>query len=200
MPSQKARGRRRRRSACATAVKHGQRHVHPCMQHVRDGPSQPPLRTPRAITEVSMQIGRVAVCVRAPPRSDMFSLASAHFFSLTHTQIIFSESSGPCSVFLLSLFFPPPFIHFTHCQLTFLPSGVMSSSSSSTLRPRTAFRPCIDLHSGQVKQIVGGSLNDNDASQLKTNFVSTYVRATLLVTLMLRPSLFSLFFSHVFLR
>ncbi|KAG9067951.1 Enzyme that catalyzes the fourth step in the histidine pathway [Linnemannia hyalina] len=40
--------------------------------------------------------------------------------------------------------------------------------------PRTAFRPCIDLHSGQVKQIVGGSLNDKDESQLKTNFVSSY--------------------------
>ncbi|KAF9115849.1 Enzyme that catalyzes the fourth step in the histidine pathway [Mortierella sp. AM989] len=36
----------------------------------------------------------------------------------------------------------------------------------------TAFRPCIDLHSGQVKQIVGGSLNDKDESLLKTNFVS----------------------------
>lgn len=41
--------------------------------------------------------------------------------------------------------------------------------------PRTAFRPCIDLHSGQVKQIVGGSLNDKDESQLKTNFVSRLV-------------------------
>ena len=34
----------------------------------------------------------------------------------------------------------------------------------------TAFRPCIDLHQGQVKQIVGGSLSDTGA---KTNFVST---------------------------
>ncbi|KAG0281508.1 Enzyme that catalyzes the fourth step in the histidine pathway [Linnemannia exigua] len=42
-----------------------------------------------------------------------------------------------------------------------------------TSQPRTAFRPCIDLHSGQVKQIVGGSLNDKDESQLKTNFVSS---------------------------
>ena len=32
------------------------------------------------------------------------------------------------------------------------------------------FRPCIDLHSGQVKQIVGGTL---DTSALKTNFVAT---------------------------
>jgi phosphoribosylformimino-5-aminoimidazole carboxamide ribotide isomerase len=33
------------------------------------------------------------------------------------------------------------------------------------------FRPCIDLHDGKVKQIVGGSLAD-DASTLRTNFVS----------------------------
>lgn len=33
------------------------------------------------------------------------------------------------------------------------------------------FRPCIDLHNGQVKQIVGGTLTD-DGGQLKTNFVS----------------------------
>ncbi|KAL8898700.1 MAG: hypothetical protein Q9207_006572 [Kuettlingeria erythrocarpa] len=35
----------------------------------------------------------------------------------------------------------------------------------------TIFRPCIDLHSGQVKQIVGGSLSDN-SSELKTNHTS----------------------------
>lgn len=33
------------------------------------------------------------------------------------------------------------------------------------------FRPCIDLHEGKVKQIVGGSLDDK-ASGLRTNFVS----------------------------
>lgn len=33
------------------------------------------------------------------------------------------------------------------------------------------FRPCIDLHEGKVKQIVGGSLT-NDTSTLRTNFVS----------------------------
>ncbi|CAG8522300.1 5063_t:CDS:10 [Diversispora eburnea] len=38
--------------------------------------------------------------------------------------------------------------------------------------PRTKFRPCIDLHDGQVKQIVGGSLNDINPDGLKTNFVS----------------------------
>jgi len=33
------------------------------------------------------------------------------------------------------------------------------------------FRPCIDLHEGRVKQIVGGTLA-NDAASLRTNFVS----------------------------
>lgn len=33
------------------------------------------------------------------------------------------------------------------------------------------FRPCIDLHEGKVKQIVGGSLSDSSAG-LRTNFVS----------------------------
>jgi phosphoribosylformimino-5-aminoimidazole carboxamide ribotide isomerase len=33
------------------------------------------------------------------------------------------------------------------------------------------FRPCIDLHEGKVKQIVGGSLSDS-AAALRTNFVS----------------------------
>jgi len=33
------------------------------------------------------------------------------------------------------------------------------------------FRPCIDLHEGRVKQIVGGSLSD-DGQELRTNFVS----------------------------
>jgi phosphoribosylformimino-5-aminoimidazole carboxamide ribotide isomerase len=35
----------------------------------------------------------------------------------------------------------------------------------------TLFRPCIDLHAGKVKQIVGGTLSD-DAASLQTNFES----------------------------
>ena len=35
----------------------------------------------------------------------------------------------------------------------------------------TLFRPCIDLHQGKVKQIIGGSLNDQGAD---TNYVSPY--------------------------
>ena len=37
----------------------------------------------------------------------------------------------------------------------------------------TIFRPCIDLHSGQVKQIVGGTLSA-EASELKTNYISKH--------------------------
>lgn len=37
---------------------------------------------------------------------------------------------------------------------------------------RSAFRPCIDLHNGQVKQIVGGTLSDNKPDTLQTNFVA----------------------------
>eukprot|EP00730_Choanoeca_flexa_P019360 TRINITY_DN9448_c0_g1_i2.p1 TRINITY_DN9448_c0_g1~~TRINITY_DN9448_c0_g1_i2.p1 ORF type:complete len:258 (+),score=56.42 TRINITY_DN9448_c0_g1_i2:96-869(+) len=36
----------------------------------------------------------------------------------------------------------------------------------------TKFRPCIDLHDGQVKQIVGGTLTDEKDQTPKTNFVS----------------------------
>ncbi|KAJ1335233.1 phosphoribosylformimino-5-aminoimidazole carboxamide ribotide isomerase [Microdochium nivale] len=35
----------------------------------------------------------------------------------------------------------------------------------------TRFRPCIDLHAGQVKQIVGGTL-DSETAELRTNYVS----------------------------
>lgn len=41
----------------------------------------------------------------------------------------------------------------------------------------TKFRGCIDIHAGQVKQIVGGSLNSDDtqpSGEIKENFVSTH--------------------------
>ncbi len=38
----------------------------------------------------------------------------------------------------------------------------------------TRFRPCIDLHSGSVKQIVGGTLSTNSSHQLKTNHISPH--------------------------
>ncbi|KAH9828322.1 1-(5-phosphoribosyl)-5-[(5-phosphoribosylamino)methylideneamino] imidazole-4-carboxamide isomerase [Teratosphaeria destructans] len=40
----------------------------------------------------------------------------------------------------------------------------------------TRFRPCIDLHAGSVKQIVGGTLSTDNAS-LKTNFTSEHPSA-----------------------
>ena len=62
------------------------------------------------------------------------------------------------------------------------PEGFMPSESRVNRQRRklspslkyqvmTRFRPCIDLHSGQVKQIVGGTLS-TEASDLKTNYVS----------------------------
>jgi len=39
--------------------------------------------------------------------------------------------------------------------------------------PRARFRPCLDLHDGRVKQIVGGTLSD-DGAGLRTNFVSEH--------------------------
>ena len=37
----------------------------------------------------------------------------------------------------------------------------------------TKFRPCIDLHGGRVKQIVGGTLS-SDVNELQTNHVSQH--------------------------
>lgn len=36
------------------------------------------------------------------------------------------------------------------------------------------FRPCIDLHNGQVKQIVGSTLSDTAPADLKTNFTAEH--------------------------
>ena len=36
------------------------------------------------------------------------------------------------------------------------------------------FRPCIDLHNGRVKQIVGSTLNEKSPGGLQTNFISEF--------------------------
>ncbi|PBK69616.1 Phosphoribosylformimino-5-aminoimidazole carboxamide ribotide isomerase [Armillaria solidipes] len=41
--------------------------------------------------------------------------------------------------------------------------------------PQSRFKPCIDLHDGQVKQIVGGTLSDTSPGALRTNFVARLV-------------------------
>lgn len=51
------------------------------------------------------------------------------------------------------------------------PAENRSTFSRRQTTLRGVFRPCIDLHEGKVKQIVGGSLSD-DPGQLRTNFVS----------------------------
>lgn len=53
-------------------------------------------------------------------------------------------------------------------------SGGSSQQQQQQRKTRKSlFRPCIDLHEGVVKQIVGGTLTDTD-STLKTNFVATH--------------------------
>lgn len=47
---------------------------------------------------------------------------------------------------------------------------------SNDIEKMTRFRPCIDLHAGEVKQIVGGTLSEND-SGLQTNFTSEHPSA-----------------------
>ena len=44
-----------------------------------------------------------------------------------------------------------------------------ASAGALKMRRRAVFRPCIDLHDGKVKQIVGGTLDSGD---LETNFVA----------------------------
>jgi phosphoribosylformimino-5-aminoimidazole carboxamide ribotide isomerase len=41
----------------------------------------------------------------------------------------------------------------------------------------TKFRPCIDLHAGSVKQIVGGTLSTSTPDELKTNWTSEHPSA-----------------------
>ena len=42
------------------------------------------------------------------------------------------------------------------------------------------FRPCIDIHNGAVKQIVGGSLRDS-GDQARNNYVSEYDERIMLI-------------------
>lgn len=49
----------------------------------------------------------------------------------------------------------------------------LSNASLKTQRRVSLFRPCIDIHEGQVKQIVGGTLDDQ-GNNVKTNFVATH--------------------------
>jgi phosphoribosylformimino-5-aminoimidazole carboxamide ribotide isomerase len=63
------------------------------------------------------------------------------------------------------------------CSLfsTPLPNRNTRAMPSSAKAPKSVFRPCIDLHNGQVKQIVGGTLSDSTPDTLRTNFVAECV-------------------------
>lgn len=57
-------------------------------------------------------------------------------------------------------------------------SGSLSVDALQPNKRKSVFRPCIDLHEGVVKQIVGGTLTDEtDSATLKTNFVATHSAA-----------------------
>lgn len=43
------------------------------------------------------------------------------------------------------------------------------------------FRPCIDIHNGKVKQLVGGSLKDK-GNQADENFVSEKMQPIMLIS------------------
>ena len=65
-----------------------------------------------------------------------------------------------------------------HVVMTKPPPAIPANSSTRNSGHRqqpepkmTRFRPCIDLHAGEVKQIVGGTL-DSTSEALKTNYVS----------------------------
>lgn len=63
-------------------------------------------------------------------------------------------------------------LHFASLSRIISPPPSFSLRMSESRR-RTLFRPCIDLHDGQVKQIVGGTLSDQPSqASLKTNHVS----------------------------
>lgn len=57
--------------------------------------------------------------------------------------------------------------------LHFLKKDVILSNMCAKMEKTMKFRPCIDIHNGTVKQIVGGSLRD-EGNQAETNFASTY--------------------------
>lgn len=51
------------------------------------------------------------------------------------------------------------------------------AGTTAAVPRRTRIRPCIDLHQGRVKQIIGSSLSDGNAGGLVENFVSPHAPA-----------------------
>lgn len=51
----------------------------------------------------------------------------------------------------------------------------MTRDKMADYKRRSRFKPCIDLHDGKVKQIVGGTLSDDNPGALETNFIARSV-------------------------
>jgi hypothetical protein len=111
-------------------------------------------RCPTGVIESSESVTdavRVSSAMGTRSQGEPFLISPLALLTTTNSQGLSQTSRAP----LDSLPTPSPF-------------QPLLSSSSRTM-PRSLFRPCIDLHDGKVKQIVGGSL---DTSALQTNFVS----------------------------
>lgn len=70
------------------------------------------------------------------------------------------------------------FVEKTHCHGQIIPIALnltkpRLTARSCSVRRTMKFKPCIDLHAGQVKQIVGSTLTENDSSLPVENFVSS---------------------------
>jgi hypothetical protein len=67
-----------------------------------------------------------------------------------------------------SMFFDQTFTHMHLAGIT-----ISRSKDENKITNMTKFRPCIDLHAGAVKQIVGGTLTTT-STDLQTNFTSEH--------------------------
>ncbi|KAL2323083.1 hypothetical protein Fmac_027462 [Flemingia macrophylla] len=73
----------------------------------------------------------------------------------------------------LNLAAPHSFRHFINRHNHKLPSLTLSRTSPPSIKCAVQFRPCIDIHKGKVKQIVGSTLQDlKNGSDPVTNFES----------------------------
>ena len=89
----------------------------------------------------------------------------------------FEESKKKACVRLQILMMLAHYVTGAFCirEIILVSSSPSSARDARMPRRRSVFRPCIDLHDGKVKQIVGGTLSATDESALRTNFVSRRV-------------------------
>ena len=119
-------------------------------------------------------------CYRKLSTSQQLSCSSDMnaFYSPRRTSCLTSTKFGTHNM--------PPEPYFVNCKAVptlrhlILSDHFLATILSAFMTPRRSlFRPCIDLHQGQVKQIVGGTLSDKSPDTLKTNFVARCAPSTL---------------------